>query len=1410
MIEAQVSNYSFTQSSGTFASIASTGTLVTGSNATTTTTNDTTGWAATIPFPFQFNGIDYTSIYVNSNGGATFGTTTSTAAVVISSSSGYAGSVGVMNRDLWGVFVTSGTTTTGSNVITNVVSFNGMEVGKILGNNSTNGIPTGTTVTAFDQAAGTITMSNAATASAASALVRYGTGKILTSTIGTAPNRVFVIEWVGYNDYGTTAAASNYLNFQLKLAETSNVVSIVYGPQYNTNTTIRTNEIGLRGATNADFNNRSGGTTTTTVAWNATTAGTSNSATVSRDNNVFPTSGQTFTWTPPSCIPPTGVSASNVTSASASLSWTASVTVPANGYEYYYSTTNTAPTATTAATGSSSTTSTPLSGLTPNTTYYVWVRSACSATDKSAWSAVSNFKTLCVATTAPYAENFDTTAVGSSSNTNAPNCWKYLEPSNWAGYGYVNTYNTSSPNGYYIYSDAASTGGGMLLSPQTSDLMNGNNRVRFSANGGGSGYTMEVGTLSDPSDASTFTAIGNPISLTTTFAQFTVNIPSGTNQFLAFRHAGGGTYRSIRLDDIILELLPSCVEPTTVAASNITPDGATLSWTAPSTVPANGYEYYYSTTNTAPTATTVATGTSSGVSTPLSGLTANTTYYVWVRSICSATDKSAWSVMSTFITACSTYVPNYTNDFSTFPGACWSRANGGTPSSGPGTGTTNYWTADGFLNNTSSGAARINLYYYDRAGWLISPTFNLSAGGYQVKFNYGITEYTGSAASAMGSDDVVNVLMSTDNGLTWTVIQTWNAGNAPDNTSNIFVYPVTSTSNQVKFALYGSDGTVEDSEDYNFYVDNFTVETIPNCVEPTSVVVSNIAANTATVAWTAPTTAPANGYEYYYSTTNTAPTATTSPSGTSTALNASLSGLAANTVYYVWVRSACSGTDKSVWSVVAMFTTACTSTNIPYSLDFTNVTTPELPSCTSAVNYGNGNTWNTYNLNGSGFTGNVLNYSYNSANAANTWFFTQGINLTAGMSYRIQYKYGNASAATYPEKLKVAYGTSASATAMTNPLADYPNVVNSTATSVFVDFVPATTGVYYFGFQAYSDADMNRLYVDDINIDLAPACSEPSAVNVSAVSTSGATVGWTAPATSPSGGYEIYYSTSNTPPTTTTTPSVTVSSNFMSTSLSQLNSGTQYYVWVRSNCGGTTSAWTSIVSFTTLLPPPANDNCSDAAAVTPGATFAQNPVTGTTVGATNANNLTATCLFSPTSVGGNVWYTVVVPASGNLTIETGAVSGSPLTDTVVSVFTDCSSTSSIACDDDGGTDAFSKVVLTGQTPGATLYVSVWRYSTATDGAFQISAYDSSLSTSEGVKATKNEIKAYPNPFADVLNISDVSNVKSISVVDISGKLVKTFDKPESTLHLRDLNSGMYLVILNMKDGSKQTIKAIKK
>ena len=72
-----------------------------------------------------------------------------------------------------------------------------------------------------------------------------------------------------------------------------------------------------------------------------------------------------------------------------------------------------------------------------------------------------------------------------------------------------------------------------------------------------------------------------------------------------------------------------------------------------------------------------------------------------------------------------------------------------------------------------------------------------------------------------------------------------------------------------------------------------------------------------------------------------------------------------------------------------------------------------------------------------------------------------------------------------------------------------------------------------------------------------------------------------------------------------------------------------------------------------------------------------------------------------------------------------------------------------------------------------------------------------------------KVTAYPNPFHDVLNISDVKGVKSVSVSDVAGRLVKNM-KAAAQLNLSDLKTGMYIVTLHMEDGSVKSIKAIKK
>ena len=95
------------------------------------------------------------------------------------------------------------------------------------------------------------------------------------------------------------------------------------------------------------------------------------------------------------------------------------------------------------------------------------------------------------------------------------------------------------------------------------------------------------------------------------------------------------------------------------------------------------------------------------------------------------------------------------------------------------------------------------------------------------------------------------------------------------------------------------------------------------------------------------------------------------------------------------------------------------------------------------------------------------------------------MSLTGGTSYTITYKYGNNSATTYNEKLKVAYGTTQTSTAMTNLIADYPAVSGASAISASVNITPTITGNYYIGFQAYSIPNQDALYIDDIAVNVA-------------------------------------------------------------------------------------------------------------------------------------------------------------------------------------------------------------------------------------------------------------------------------------------------------------------------------------
>ncbi len=730
-VNAQVSSYTFSQTSGSFTEIAGGTVLGTATANTVAGSLDTAAFPVTLPFAFNFNGASYNDVSVNTNGYITFGTLASTGSAPISATTAWGGVASAWGGDLNSVFDIAGKT-----------------------------------------------------------------GEMRWETIGTAPNRQVVFQWKFFRPAYTISTTAAYaFSFQIVLEETTNKVSSIYtaGSYLVGNTSVSgTRQIGLRGATNADFNNR---TNVTTANFDTSTAGTLNSSsqafnTLSAPPGM-PFDGLTYTWTPPTCFSPSGpFNYSAITTNSATMAFVASSPIPSNGYEIYYSPSNTAPTSSTVLDATNSVTSMTatanISGISPSTVYYVWVRSKCSATETSGWLSAGSFNTLCVPATAPYIQNFDTTPVGSTTNTNAPICWSYLETAGFAGYGYVTTGSAVSPsNNYYLQNSTATTGSQMLVSPQTTNLSDGTKWTKFSAKAGAStGYTLEVGTMSDPTDPTTFTLLGTPITLTTTHTVYSVIIPSGTNQYLAFRHGMGGTSRSIYIDDIKVENVPTCWEPTSVSVTGHTSSSGTLSWTAPTAGNPVSYTVYYSTSSTAPTASTVLTSSNSATFTSASGtitgLNPSTNYFVWVRTNCSGTDFSVW-----------------TPTFVSFSTDCQPPAITGT------TGQTVCPNATATLSATAGSGATINWYDAATGGTLLATGSSYTTPALVSTTNYYVTASVGSSAPGgkmIYSPNPSSGAGTTNFGLVFDVIQQATI-------QSVTIYPVSSTNASGTVVVDVIDGT---------------------------------------------------------------------------------------------------------------------------------------------------------------------------------------------------------------------------------------------------------------------------------------------------------------------------------------------------------------------------------------------------------------------------------------------------------------------------------------------------------------------------------------------------------------------------------------------------------------------------
>ena len=252
----------------------------------------------------------------------------------------------------------------------------------------------------------------------------------------------------------------------------------------------------------------------------------------------------------------------------------------------------------------------------------------------------------------------------------------------------------------------------------------------------------------------------------------------------------------------------------------------------------------------------------------------------------------------------------------------------------------------------------------------------------------------------------------------------------------------------------------------DFDIDNVVVGATQSCSEPEfNLYFAGITTNSVFVLWSAPTPAPALGYEVYISTSATAPTAATTATETVTSgTSLSISGLNDSTKYYVYVRSKCSASNSSVWGHVGTFLTVTVFAPVspPYSFNFDGDSVYQ--------DYGwNGDSWINYmsadSQSGSYMTGSLNNPDYQ----INSWLYSRAITLQANSVNTINFYLKNYSG-NLPQSFKLTVGSTPTNAAQTTTLYSTTTFANTTWTLVTATYTPTETGVYYFGFNHFSPA----------------------------------------------------------------------------------------------------------------------------------------------------------------------------------------------------------------------------------------------------------------------------------------------------------------------------------------------------
>src|SRR5690554_6859703 len=590
----------------------------------------------------------------------------------------------------------------------------------------------------------------------------------------------------------------------------------------------------------------------------------------------------------PGCLPPSNVSISNVTETSADVSW-----VPLSGetqWEVIYGEEGFDPVTAGTIQTVNNTPETTITGLESDTGYDVYVRAICGAGDESELSEVKNFFT-------GYCDFY-------SSSTN------YYITDFFTERAVVNISNLNSgqsPGGYGDFTHME------LVSYPTGDF-------DFEADFNGSstyGFNMWIdfnGNMEFEESGKVY-ASGAYVSRATGSVVIQSTVANGSYRmrivadWLSTNPSPCGSSNNAEAEDYTVTIIntPTCYPPIDLTLDHVGIDSAVVSWTPQG--PETTWKVIYGEAGFDPATGGTTITVEDTPSITIEGLEANTRYDVYVIAVCDVEDESYRVGPLSFWTVChATGVP-YLMDFETaivpeLPNC----------TEGENAGNGNMWETLDYNSNGFLGKVLVYRYATSTANaWFFTQGIEMLEGvEYKISYKYGnvSTAFTEKMKVSYGTSPNASQMT------------TELADHPSINQGAPMIETVTFTVPADGVYYFGFNAYSAPNQ-FNLYLDDIRVDFAEDCEPATDVTVTDITANSVTVTWTESSNAM-NGYtvnaflEGADPYTDVPEASETVAAGVTTA---TLTGLAENTSYDLYVVSHCEGGNMGMSDRVNVITT---------------------------------------------------------------------------------------------------------------------------------------------------------------------------------------------------------------------------------------------------------------------------------------------------------------------------------------------------------------------------------------------------------------------------------------------------------------------------------------------------------